>query len=43
VADLSVEDLVLLKALVGKQLTVAAVGAVYAALDKPLADECAQK
>lgn len=36
VADLKAEDLVLLKTLVGKQLTVAAVGAVYQALDKPV-------
>lgn len=38
VADLTAEDVALLKELVGKQITVAAVGMVYAALEKPLTD-----
>ncbi len=35
IADLTAEDVALLKELVGKQVTVAAVGVVYAALEKP--------
>ncbi len=38
VADLTVEEVALLKDLVGKQVTVNAVGVVYAALEKPLAE-----
>jgi hypothetical protein len=38
-ADFTAEELTLLKELVGKQLTIPAVGAIYAALEKPLSNE----
>lgn len=36
--DLTVEELVILKDLVGEQLTISAVGAVYSALENPVID-----
>lgn len=38
VVDFTAEDLTTLKELTGKQLTIAAVGAVYEALENPLTD-----
>lgn len=38
-ANLTAEELTLLKELVGKQMTIPAVGAIYAALEKPVPDE----
>jgi hypothetical protein len=38
IADLTAEDVAILKDLVGKQVTVAAVGVVYDALEKPITE-----